>query len=491
MRKNLPKGPNGLPTGQGFYWKRDVIYVAIWHQGKKLGVFSTGTDQPKKAEKFKEDKKDELIKAQDTTIADLKKGVRVSELLADYVARLESKEADGGEYTTDVPNWKKSSYKASTRINKNLVPFFGNLKPEQLTSDLLNQYKAKRRREGASVVTVNSEFRIFRAALNRGTKTTPKKVNPIHVPDFSEVINTKAEENAARTGTIDDTQYEAIMQHISAHLKPMFATAFFTGIRAKELTFVQREQVDFKTNMIHLKAGQTKNNEPRPVGMNEVLKAILLEWEAYTKENYPKTRWLFHDKGNRITDWDTAWNLTLKRAGLVVPVQKKATLTQRELQIKNLRKSGATTADIAAKLRCSPFTVLRHESNSNRKTERPEENVKYKNLVTFHDTRRTSITELDELGVSEKDNITHAGQKTVSVNRRYNQSKESVHRVLKAQNEALRAKGKLVSGPATVAPVTPTGDWKAEIKELKAMMDDGTLTAEEFATEKAKVMASR
>ena len=40
------------------------------------------------------------------------------------------------------------------------------LKPAEqtLTSALLTEYKAKRRREGASVVTVNSEFRILRDA---------------------------------------------------------------------------------------------------------------------------------------------------------------------------------------------------------------------------------------------------------------------------------------------------------------------------------------
>ena len=109
--------------------------------------------------------------------------------------------------------YEKPSYEAATRINKHLVPAFGNLKPEGITTDVLVAYKGKRTREHAKVPTINSEFRILRAALRRGTKTTPKKVNPLHIPDFSELINDKAEKKSARTSTINDEQYSLIMTH--------------------------------------------------------------------------------------------------------------------------------------------------------------------------------------------------------------------------------------------------------------------------------------
>lgn len=91
MRKN---GKNGLPLGSGLYWKREVIYVELWHGGKRLGQFSTATSDTYQALKFKDAKLAELLKAEETQIADLAKGVRVSDLLQDYVANLERRETD-------------------------------------------------------------------------------------------------------------------------------------------------------------------------------------------------------------------------------------------------------------------------------------------------------------------------------------------------------------------------------------------------------------
>jgi hypothetical protein len=150
MRKN---GKNGLPLGSGLYWKRDVLYVELWHGGKKLGQFSTRTADTYQALKFKDAKLAELLKAQATAVADLAKGVRVLNLLHDYVANLERREMDSGAYMMSR-KYEKPSYKAATRINKHLVPAFGNLKPEGVTTDVLIAYKGKRSREHAKVPTI-------------------------------------------------------------------------------------------------------------------------------------------------------------------------------------------------------------------------------------------------------------------------------------------------------------------------------------------------
>jgi hypothetical protein len=148
-------------------------------------------------------------------------------------------------------------------------------------------------------------------------------------------------------------------------------------------------------------------------------------------------KWFFHQYGEQLGNWKTAWNGTLKRAGLRVKLP------------------GST---------------------------------KWINLVKFHDTRRTFVTNMDEMDLQEKDMMRVGGHKTPEMNRRYNQSKKAAGRVTAAQNAAL---GLGVTQPEPNEPASPNGDWKAELRELKAMLDDGTLSAEEFALEKARVLASR
>ncbi|MGD1095528.1 MAG: tyrosine-type recombinase/integrase [Bryobacteraceae bacterium] len=312
---------NGLPAGM--YWKRGVIYVDIRHDGKRLGLFSTGTADKDHAIGFRKKKTAELLKkVYDENHIEVEKGIRCADLFQDYIANRQRREQDSGAYGNGR-KYETNSYKVGSKINKHLLPWFGKLKPDELTSDMLLEFRDKRRKDGAQVATINNEFRILRAALRRGTKTTPRKVNLLHIPDFSEVINEKAEKKAARTDTISEEQFKLIMEHASEHLKPVITTCMYTGARAKEIKFVRRDQVDFNENEIRLKVGETKNGETRILPMNQRVRAVLLEWEARTQENFPKTQWFFHEDGNQLGNWKTAWNGTLRRAGLRVPVIEK------------------------------------------------------------------------------------------------------------------------------------------------------------------------
>jgi len=363
-----------LPTG--FWWKRKTIYYRIWHHEKEYGPYCAHTSNIKEAQRHKAERSAEIVRGEKL---DTERGVRIDDLFDDYVEHLKRKERDGGAYaahTKDTP-----SYKASSRIDKNLRPFFGNLKPEpdSLIPQLLTRYKDMRRKQ-ASVSTVNTEFRLLRAALRRGVKN--KKVNPLHVPDFSSVINEKAEKAAARTGLITPEQYDLIMGALADHLKPVFMAVYFSGVRQKEIKFVRRNQVNFETHMIDLLAGETKDGDLRVVPMDDQTEPIMKAWEAKTAQEYPKCEWFFHYNGEQIGSWVTAWNAALRRVGLRVK-------------------------------------VLNPDGTPKMKTATSGKRVQvWKNLVRFHDTRRTNITSMDLIGLSEKDNMRVSGHKTVPQNRR-------------------------------------------------------------------------
>jgi integrase len=436
---SIKNGKNGLPIGKGLYWKRNKIYAAVYVNGNKL-VFCTGTDNVKDAVKFTDEKKADL---QRNVAAVATRGIRIQELFDDYILTKKRKEEAAGEYMADKHG--KPSYKSQSMINLHLVPVFAELKPEKLTTNLLLKYRDDRMTAGASVVTINNELGCLRAVLRHGTETTPKKVNPLTIPSFKGVIDKKAEKQRARTGLITPTQYESVMDVAPDFMKPIFATVYETGIRSKELKFIRPEQVNFTQHQIELRAGETKNGRPRITALTDNLESILKAWKLKTESEYPNAQWFFHHKGKRFTKWQHQWDRTLKLAGLRVK----------------------------------------------------QEDGTWKNLVMFHDTRRTAITRMDAAGIPQADRMKNSGHTHEPMDARYNQNEQRAkERVRKSMNDFNAGKTPKTALSVPVAPVVANevvagNGWVAELKELKSLMDDGILTAEEFASEKARVMAAR
>jgi hypothetical protein len=439
----MKNGTNGLPQGSGLYWKHGKICGVISHNGKRY-PFATGTDNTKQALKVRDEKHAEILNSQRVSLA---RGVRIAELLEDYVENLESKEADNGAYMGHT--YDKSSYKARTRINKHLLPHFGNLKPEDITTAVMKSYKAKRSHAHPSVATINSEFRILRAALRLGTKKRPRKVNPLHIPDFGGFINDRAEKKLARVGIITPEQYQGILEALADHLKPVFVTVYWTGIRSKEIKFVCRTNVNFVQNTITLQATETKSGDVRVAPMNEEVRAVLMRWEEHTQATHPNCKWVFHFDGEQIGNWKTAWNAALRRCGLRVPVEG---------------------SDGTQETRTSKGGKVRKV---------------WKNLVKFHDTRRTMITTLDEAGIEERDTMAAAGHTTTSQNRRYNQSKAAAERIRLAQNRVIAER----AGGSGVIAQRDGDDVLSRLEKLAGMFEKGMLTEQEFGAFKARMIA--
>lgn len=137
-------------------------------------------------------------------------------------------------------------------MDKNLRPFFGTLKAQRVTTEILKEYRRKRVSEGRTEATANRELSILRTAFHRGRKCTPPKV--LSVPYFP-----MAQETNVRTGFLSDEQYKALLGELPAELKPLFVVGYNTGIRLGELRSIQWEQVDLSQGLIALRNGETKN----------------------------------------------------------------------------------------------------------------------------------------------------------------------------------------------------------------------------------------
>jgi integrase len=79
----------------------------------------------------------------------------------------------------------------------------------------------------------------------------------------------------ARDIVLTHSQYQAIFKHLPFHLKPVFATGYYTGMRKGEILNLKWDRIDLKNRMIRLKAEDTKDNEPRDIPIcNELFKIL-------------------------------------------------------------------------------------------------------------------------------------------------------------------------------------------------------------------------
>jgi integrase len=434
---------NGLPEGSGLYWKdkaRTQIWIRISHRGVAKS-YASGTTEWKKALVERDRLKADLIKGERKQTTN--KVVRINDLLDDYIGELKRKAAVHGEYGAGT------AYSVEVTSAKHLRPVFGNMKPAALTTADLNRYRDARiaeyrlvgKQEGSWIVSINRELSYLRAALRLGMKATPKKVSAY--PHFP--IDARAERSRARTGIVARDQFALLMDAAADHLKPVLALVTYAGLRAKEAKFIRREQVDWEKKVIRLRDGETKEGKGRDVPLVEAAVAPLKKWMDFSAEFFPESQSLFHYRGKRVASWKTAWNAACRRAGLVKPI---------------LNSDGTPKLDKRGK-------------------------QTYRNLVHFHDTRRTAITVQGRAGVSEADSQRVTGHHTIEVHRRYDQDQDAAVRTREAINNYLAEKPLAEPKPAATEPAD--GLAGLTLKDLVEYRRDGMLTDEEFVAAKARI----
>jgi integrase len=210
----------------------------------------------------------------------------------------------------------------------NLEPFFGHLKATNVSSDLLREYRRQRAESGASVSTCNRELSLLRIAFNLGRKASPPLVDK--VPWFP----MEREENA-RQGFLTDGQYTELRDVLPDYLKPLFVTAYFTGVRLGELLAWSWEQVDFEQGFVTLQADETKSGHARAV---PILEGDMREWLRWAHEQSDGCATVFNREGKPIKQFRTAW----RNACIAARVPDLQFHDLRRTAVRNMRRAGVS-----------------------------------------------------------------------------------------------------------------------------------------------------
>jgi integrase len=300
-------------NGAGSIYKRgNIWWVQVYVNGRPI-VESSGSKNLIDAKKHR----DKLLgkKTRGEVTAGAPDKVLIGELLDDAL------KSDIAESTRYI--WTKV-------VDKNLRPFFGNIRAARLSTDLMDQYRQKRKSEGRSDATANRELSILRTAFHNARKRTPPKINA--VPYFPMV-----KETTVRQGFLSDEQYDALRDALDADVRVLFVCAYSTGTRKGELLQVEWPWVDFERSRIELPPHVTKTKTGRtiPILSGDMLN-LLQEAKRKRDEGWPDSPWVFSRGGERILDFRSAWDKAVKAAG--VP-----DLTFHDLRrtaVRNMRRAG-------------------------------------------------------------------------------------------------------------------------------------------------------
>lgn len=298
--------------GSGTLFLRgSVWYVSFWANGRQIQRSSGST------------KRQDAVQLRDQLLGKKARG----EMRNAGIERITC-----GELLDDLLEYAKASIKPSTEkiwrlvIEASIRPFFGHRRAIGLTTEILKDYRRKRRSEKRSESTCNRELSILRTALNLARKCTPPKVSTI--PYFPMVAETNA-----RQGFLTDEQYETLRNTLPDELKPLFITSYFTGVRLGELIVWTWDQVDWEHGFVTLNADETKAGYCRAI---PILDGDMRTWLLWSLDQADGCPYVFHRAGEPIKEFRRPWKKACEAAG--VPELKFHDL--RRTAVRNMRRAG-------------------------------------------------------------------------------------------------------------------------------------------------------
>lgn len=198
-----------------------------------------------------------------------------------------------------------------------------------------------------------SHLRALRAIFGYAVKKGYIHENP--------AIHVKAEKPTKKL--FRDLNFQEIVKLLNTAKKhnkacyPLYATAYYAGLRAGELIYLEPEDIDYNEGYIHVKSkpeNSIKDHQERKIPLNAKLRKIL-------KGLRPSGKWLFStEQGNARHN---NLNREIKRMGKLAGISIKGLCLQvlRETFGSHLRKKGVDIALISQYMGHSSIDVtLRH-----------------------------------------------------------------------------------------------------------------------------------
>ncbi len=234
---------------------KSKFYQLIYFKNGKRTSVSTGTADKTEAEKFLKHFNPETIEIKPKREA----SINLNAFIKEYK-----------NYINDTYSIAYLERAVTPSFNK-LEKFLPNLPLDMISSRNIDQFISSIMSYSKSAASLY--YRTLKAAFNKASAWNYIKENP-----FNKIKAPKLTQSYPAFLTFDELQV-IISNTERDFLKPVFYTAFFTGMRIGELLNMKWNWIDLQNNFIMIKCDEsftTKNKKERFVPINPTLKNILL-----------------------------------------------------------------------------------------------------------------------------------------------------------------------------------------------------------------------
>ena len=200
---------------------------------------------------------------------------------------------------------------------KVLKSFFSNKKIFQISPKDIDEYKTFRLKT-LKPSSVNRELAVLRNIINMAKRWKMfYGENPVSISGL-------LTENNQRDRVLSFEEEDKLFISSAEHLKPVLSTALNTGMRKGEILSLTWDEVDFKNNVLIIRAANSKSKKTRRIPMNSVLRTMFLELKANTSWFDKKLidideddNYVFRDNlGRPVKDIKTAFKNACRRADI-------------------------------------------------------------------------------------------------------------------------------------------------------------------------------
>ena len=275
----------------GLYKRGQVWWMAFVYKGKRYRE-STNTVDRKQAQRIHDKVKGQIVEGKWFEKLPGEE-MNFEQLMAKYM----------NEHSPKKSPKQHIRDKSSLR---HLNPYFGALGLPEITSRVVNEYKAKRYNEGASPGTINRELVLLKHAFSMAYREWEL------LPD-NPVKNVRLErEPQGRVRYLTDEEFERLLEACAKWLKPIVLVARHTGMRRENVLSLTWTQVDLFRRVILL--DYTKNRERHGIPLNDTLMEL---FKGLYKVRHINSLYVFcRANGKRYVELKGAFRRAVKAAGI-------------------------------------------------------------------------------------------------------------------------------------------------------------------------------
>lgn len=199
---------------------------------------------------------------------------------------------------------KKSWQSDEKYLRAQLIPFFGILAVNKITPLTVDQFAAKRQKDGVKHSTINRELTVLKKMLNLAIDWQfDIQQNPVKRARYF------SEEGYKRDRVLSSEEENALFRESATHLKPILTCALQTGMRVGEILSLKWENVDLKKHEILIKAESSKSGKARIIPINSTLSYEL-------KKLCGASEFVFLYKSRPVKSINAAFTNARRRAGI-------------------------------------------------------------------------------------------------------------------------------------------------------------------------------